>query len=101
MRLVLTFAAAAALAGAASAQNIVQLKSDRTPEQRAAAFDAADANKDGKLDLAEFKRALPPEILAQLPEDAVIRLRDARDTDNDGFLNRTEFLATTPVMIHQ
>ncbi len=30
-----------------------------TPEQRAARFDKADANKDGKLTKAEFRAALP------------------------------------------
>ena len=100
MRLAVIFAAAAILAGAASAQNVVQLKSERTPEQRAAAFAAADANKDGKLDLAEFKRAMDPEILAQLPEGAASQLKVQRDTDNDGYVSRAEFFAPAKISIH-
>jgi hypothetical protein len=101
MRLAVLFAAAAILAGAASAQNVVQLKSDRTPEQRAAAFVAADANKDGKLDLAEFERALPPDIVAQLPEGAVGQVMAQRDADKDGFVSRAEFLVPAKAQILQ
>jgi Ca2+-binding EF-hand superfamily protein len=100
MRLTVIFAASLLVAGAASAQNVVQLQSSRTPEQRAAAFDAADANKDGKLDLAEFKRAMDPEILAQLPEGVPGQLKVQRDTNNDGYVSRTEFLAPGKIEIH-
>ena len=51
MRLIVLVPAALVLAGAASAQQTLQLRSQRTPEQREAAFKTADANKDGKLDL--------------------------------------------------
>ena len=92
--------ASVTLAGAASAQEIVQLRSTRTPAQREAAFTAADANKDGKLDLAEFKNALEPEILAQLPAEAVGQMKAQRDTDSDGFVSRAEFLAPGRIQIH-
>ena len=49
--LVLATVAFAALAAPALAQQ----GTPPTPEERAAAFDKADANKDGKLDMAEFK----------------------------------------------
>ena len=100
MRLTVIFAASLIVASAASAQNVVQFQSSRTPEQRAADFDAADANKDGKLDLAEFKRAMDPAILARLPEGAAGQLKFQRDTNNDGFVSRTEFLAPGKIAIH-
>lgn len=100
MRFVIILAAAAMLSGVASAQNVVELKSARTPEERAAAFDAADANKDAKLDLAEFTKALPPDILAQLDAEMVAELKVARDTDFDGFVSRAEFLSPVRTAIH-
>ena len=100
MRLAVIFAAAAILSDTATAQNVVNLRSERTPEQRAAAFAAADANKDGKLDLAEFRKAMDPEILAQLPEGAAGQLKVQRDADNDGYVSRAEFLAPAKVAIH-
>src|SRR5262245_18610508 len=101
MRLALMFAAAVAFAGVASAQQIVQLKSARTVEQREAAFKAADANKDGKLDLAEFKKAMDPEILAQIPAEDIPRIKDQRDADGDGFVSHAEFMAPGKVELHQ
>jgi Ca2+-binding EF-hand superfamily protein len=100
MRLIVMFAAGLVLAGAASAQQTLQLRSARTPEQREAAFKAADANKDGKLDLAEFTKAMDPEILAQLPEGVLPRLKDERDADKDGFVSHAEFMAPGRVQIH-
>ena len=100
MRLTIMLAAAFTLAGAASAQEVLQLKSNRTPEQREAAFKAADANKDGKLDLAEFKKALDPEILAQVPAETIPLMKDQRDTDGDGFVSLAEFMAPGRIQIH-
>src|SRR5262245_41100970 len=100
MRLTVIFAASLLVAGVASAQTVVQLQSTRTPEERAAAFDAADANKDGKLDLAEFSRAMDPAIVAQLPEGVLGQLKVQRDTNQDGYVSRTEFLAKGKVQIH-
>jgi Ca2+-binding EF-hand superfamily protein len=99
MRLIAVFAAALALAGAASAQQVLQLQSTRTPEQREAAFTAADANKDGKLDLAEFKKAMDPAIVAQIPEGDTSRIMVQRDTDKDGFVSRTEFMTQARVQL--
>ena len=100
MRLVIISISALSLAPAASAQ-AVAISSARTPEQRAAAFDAADANKDGKLDLAEFKKAVDPAVLAQLPDDAIGQFKAQRDTDNDGYVSRDEFLAPGRVEIQR
>lgn len=100
MRLVFVSIAVLALGGAASAQ-AVAINSARTPEQRAVAFDAADANKDGKLDLAEFKKAVDPAILAQLPDDVIGQFKVQRDADKDGFVSREEFLAPGRVEIQR
>ena len=86
MRIKLILAAAvttAFVAGAAMAQPAPQ-----TPEQRAAAFDKADANKDGKLDKAEFKSTLPPEFA-----DRADMAFDRRDANKDGFVDKAEFTA--------
>ncbi len=60
----------------------------QTPEERAAAFDKADANHDGKLDKAEFKASLPE--AAQANADASF---DRRDANKDGFISKDEFMA--------
>jgi Ca2+-binding EF-hand superfamily protein len=60
----------------------------QTPEERAAAFDKADANKDGKLDKAEFKATLPEAMQANA--DMAF---DRRDADKDGFVSKAEFTA--------
>ena len=54
--------AAAAVALAAPA--LAQQGTPPTPEERAARFDKADANKDGKLDKAEFTTTLPEAMAA-------------------------------------
>ena len=100
MRFVIVSAAVLGLAGAASAQQVLQLQSTRTPEEREAAFKAADANKDGKRDLAEFRNAMEPQILAQLPAEAIGQLKAQRDTDADGFVSKAEFLAPGRIQIH-
>lgn len=86
----------AAASANAHAQESRSVKSSRTPEQRAAAFDAADENRDGKLSLAEFRKALPPEILAQVPDSGVPQIMSDRDTDRDGFVTKAEFTASPP-----
>src|SRR5262245_54253078 len=63
-----------------------------TPEERAAAFDKADANKDGNLDAAEYKVAMG-ERGAQMPEDRLKASFDRRDTDKNGKLSKAEFTA--------
>jgi len=60
-----------------------------TPEERAARFEAADKNHDGKLDKAEFIASLPP--AAQASADQIWSARV--DTDGDGFVTREQFMA--------
>jgi len=56
-------------------------------EQRAAAFDAADANHDGKLTRDEFKNT--PRGRAPNDPDANWK---ASDKDGDGYVSRKEFI---------
>ena len=60
-----------------------------TPEQREARFVAADANKDGKLDKAEFVTSLPEQ--AQAMADQIWSARV--DSDGDGFVTKEQYLA--------
>jgi Ca2+-binding EF-hand superfamily protein len=60
-----------------------------TPEQREARFVAADANKDGKLDKAEFVSSLPER--AQAMADQIWSSRV--DADGDGFVTKEQFMA--------
>ncbi len=62
MNLPKQLAAAAILVAALAAPALAQQKhAPPTPEQRAARFDKADANKDGLLTKAEFTAAISPE----------------------------------------
>ena len=63
-----------------------------TPEERAAAFDKADANKDGSLDAAEYKVSMG-ERGAQMPEDRLKASFDRRDTDKNGKVSKAEYTA--------
>ena len=82
--LLLTAAMTASLiAGAALAQ-----PPQPTPEERAAAFKAADKNADGKLDKTEFVATLP-EQFKQYADQAFT----GRDADKDGFISQAEFTA--------
>jgi Ca2+-binding EF-hand superfamily protein len=85
--LVLASAAFAALAAPAFAQ-----RPQPTPEERAAAFDKADTNKDGKLDMAEFKASLGDRA-AQIDDDRLKSIFDRRDADKDGTLSKAEYTA--------
>lgn len=78
--LVLAATAAASLATAALAQ-----PQQLTPEQRAAAFKAADKNGDGKLDKAEFTEMLPEQA-----KSFADRLFERRDANKDGFISAEE-----------
>ena len=89
IRLMVASVAALAIAAPALAQGFPQ----PTPEERAASFDKADANKDGKLDLAEFKSSLPEQILSRVGDDMLPQILQRRDTDGDGFLSKAEFTA--------
>jgi Ca2+-binding EF-hand superfamily protein len=64
-----------------------------TPEERAAAFDKADANKDGKLDFAEWKTALPAQMAGQASDEQLQGFFARRDTDGDKALTKAEFTA--------
>lgn len=82
-------AGVAALAAPAFAQ---QGRPQMTPEEREAAFVKADANKDSKLDQAEFKVSLG-ERAAQMPEDMLPQIFGRRDADKDGFISKAEYTA--------
>lgn len=60
-----------------------------TPEERAARFEKADANKDGKLDKAEFVSSLPEQARAMADQIWSVRV----DADGDGFVTKEQFLA--------
>ncbi len=59
-----------------------------TPEQREARFVAADANKDGKLDKAEWTSTLP-ERAAEFADMIWPQI----DEDGDGSVTKEQFLA--------
>lgn len=60
----------------------------QTPAERAASFDKADKNKDGKLDKAEWVASLPANARAHVDE-AWKRM----DPDNKGFMTKEAFVA--------
>jgi hypothetical protein len=84
-------ALAAIIAAPAFAQQGFGGGTPPTPEQRKAAFAAADANKDGKLDQAEFKTSLG-ERAAQMPAEMLPQIFGRRDTNADGFITEAEYL---------
>lgn len=63
-----------------------------TPEQRAAAFDKADANKDNKLDFAEWKTTLPA-MAAQATDEQLQGFFARRDDDGNKSISKAEFTA--------
>jgi hypothetical protein len=83
MKYLVLAAAAAALAAPSFAQ-----QTPPTPEERAARFDAADKNKDGKLDKAEWTTTLPEQ--AQAMADQIWGRVDA---DGDGSVTKEQYLA--------
>lgn len=64
-----------------------------TPEERAAAFDKADADKSGDLTLAEMKTTLPEQMQAQVDDARLQMMFDRRDADKNGKLSKAEFTA--------
>ena len=82
MKYLVLATAAAALAAPSFAQT------PPTPEERAARFDAADKNKDGKLDKAEWTTTLPEQ--AQAMADQIWGRVDA---DGDGSVTKEQYLA--------
>lgn len=81
---IIALALVAALAAPAFAQ-----PTPPTPEERAARFDAADKNKDGKLDKAEWITTVPAERAAQAEPMWASRV----DADGDGFITKEQYLA--------
>ncbi len=88
IRIIAGAVAIATLAAPALAQ-----RPQQSPEERAAAFDAADANKDGSLDKVEFKTTIPEQFRDQIDDDRLGQIFDRRDADHDGKLSKAEFTA--------
>jgi hypothetical protein len=88
-KLAATSLLAAALAAPAFAQ-----PPQLTPEQREARFTAADKNKDGKLDKAEWLGSIPEQMKANVTEDQLGQMWSARiDADGDGFVTKEQYMA--------
>jgi Ca2+-binding EF-hand superfamily protein len=88
--------AATALAALMAAPAFAQQgggRMQRTPEEMEAAFVKGDANKDGKLDKAEFKTTLPEQFQSMIDDERLTQIVTMRDTDKDGFLSKAEFSA--------
>lgn len=80
---------ACAALGALIAAPAIAQPAPMTPEQREARFVAADANKDGKLDKAEWLSILPEQA-----KDMADQIWSSRiDADGDGFITKEQFLA--------
>lgn len=87
---VTTFLAASVAAALAAGSAFAQPPgTPPTPEQREARFVTADANKDNKLDKAEFVASLPER--AQAMADQIWSSRV--DTDGDGFVTKEQYMA--------
>jgi Ca2+-binding EF-hand superfamily protein len=80
--------AAAALVAPALAQ-----PAPPTPEEQAARFVKADADKNGKLSFAEWKTSIPPGMADQATDEQLQGFFKRRDKDGDGSLSKEEFTA--------
>lgn len=87
--LTLAAAMAAALAAPAFAQ---QGPGPQTPEQRAARFDAGDADHNGKLTKAEFTASLPEQARGMADQ-----IWARFDPTNKGEVTKEEYLAVAPM----
>ena len=94
IRKIVLIAAIAAVAAPALAQPPGG-RPQQTPEERAAAFDKADANKDGNLDAAEFKASLGDRA-ANMDADRLKAAFDRRDTDQNGKISKAEYITPPP-----
>lgn len=81
--------AATTFAAGLAAPALAQPGAPLTPEQREARFAAADSNRDGKLDKAEWLSALPDAAKARADEIWSSRV----DADGDGFITKEQFMA--------
>jgi len=86
-----TLAAATVLAAAIAAPAFAQ-QTPPTPEEQAARFDKADADKNGKLSMAEWKTSLGDRA-ANATDEQLKGFFDRRDADKDGSLSKAEFTA--------
>ena len=89
---------ATVMASSALAQHHAAAPPPMTSEQRAAAFDKADANKDAKLDFAEWKTALPA-MAAQASDEQLQDFFARRDEDGNKSISKAEF--TAPMKMQQ
>ena len=90
MKLTTSFAAIAMIAAFAAPAMAQQMP---TPEERAAAFDKADADKNGKLTFAEWKTALPAQMAGQATDEQLQGFFARRDTDKDNAISKAEYTA--------
>jgi hypothetical protein len=86
-KLAVLAAATVALAAPALAQGAPQ-----TPEQRAARFDAGDADKNGKLTKAEFTASLPEQAKGMADQ-----IWARFDPNGKGEVTKEEYLAVQPM----
>lgn len=63
-------------------------------------FDAMDINKDGTITLDEIRQALQADIPWTVRENRVVSILQAMDSNRDGFIDFSEFVAAT-LHVHQ
>jgi Ca2+-binding EF-hand superfamily protein len=90
MKLTTSFAAIAMIAAMAAPALAQQMP---TPEERAAAFDRADADHNGKLTFAEWKTTIPAQMASQATDEQLQGFFARRDADHDSALTKAEYTA--------